>query len=146
MGRTSVSWIAFRRPVARLMRVLACAAVAVGTQIHADPVRWWWSPSLTAALALTSEQATAIQQVYAESLPSQERVSEDVIALTEAIEKRIRDERYDAELLHVTEQLVATRREQCRLRQRTFKLAMQILTPHQQDQLMRGGGERRLVE
>jgi hypothetical protein len=128
------------------MRVLVCSAVMIGTQIQADSLRWWWSPSITAALALTPEQAAAIQQVYAEDLPSQQRASKEVIGLTEDIEKRIRDERYDDELLHITGQLVAIRLEQCQLRRRTFELAIQILTPHQQDQLMRLAAEKRLAE
>jgi LTXXQ motif family protein len=135
-----------RTRIVIFVRVLVCIAVVVATRVQAESVRWWWSPAIAAALALTPDQTLALERVYEESLSSRQVASEDVIGLTADIERRLRAERYDDELLHATERLAERRLEECDLRHHTFELAMQVLTPHQQDQLARLGGETRLGE
>jgi hypothetical protein len=98
------------------------------------------------ALELTPRQAAAIERLYQESLPTRQHASEDVIGLTEDIATRLRDGRYDGELLHATERLAGARVTQCELRRHAFERSVQVLTARQRRVLTRLIAAQRIAE
>lgn len=95
---------------------------------------------------MTQQQSAAIEHVYEESLPAQQRAGEDVIGLSEDIATRLGDGLYDNEQLRLTEKLARTLTKQRELRRRAFERAVQFLTPAQRDKLTRLIADRRLIE
>src|SRR4029077_9604536 len=76
------------------------------TQVHLRSVRWWWSPTVVAAIGIPPEQSAAIEGVYEDSLPAQQHASEDVIDATARVADLIRAQVFDDELLRLTEKLL----------------------------------------
>jgi hypothetical protein len=146
MGPTEVPLNVLRRPVARFTRVLVWTLIVVGTQVRLESVRWWWSPPIVSALAMTEQQSTAIERLYQESLPMRQHASEDETGLTDDIVKRLDDGLYDDELLHITERLAGAWVKQRDVRRQTFNRAVQVLTPRQRDKLTYEIAERQIVE
>jgi hypothetical protein len=126
--------------------MFVCAVVVIAAEAGLEPVRWWWSPPIALALAITPRQSAALDRLYEESLLPGQHASEAIMGLTDEIAKRLRDGLYDEELLHDTERLVGARLKQCELRRHALKRAVQVLTPNQRVKLTRLIAEKRIVE
>jgi hypothetical protein len=135
-----------RKQIARFTRVFVCAVAVVGTQARLESVRWWWSPPIVSALALTQQQSAALEKLYRESLPTRQRASEDVVGLTDNIASRLQDELYDDELLHLTARLAGARLKQYDLQRAGIELAVHVLTPSQRAELTRLIVEKRITD
>jgi hypothetical protein len=98
------------------------------------------------ALAVTPEQARIIEQLYEDGLPARRSASENVIVLTERVEKRLRDGLYDDELLALTSQLVNARRHDCEQRRRILVLSGRPLSLDQREKLTRLIRDRGIAE
>jgi hypothetical protein len=146
MATTDLPMNRLRQQLARFTRVLVCAVVVVGTQTHLQSVRWWWSPPIVSALALTQQQSAALEKLYRESLPTRQHASEDVVGLTDDIATRLQDELYDDELLHLTAKLAGARLKQYDLQRAGIESAVHVLTPSQRDELTRLIVEKRITD
>jgi hypothetical protein len=138
-----------RRPAASVPGWLHVALVVVLVMCapaRLEPVRWWWSSPIVNSLVLTADQSRAIQQLYEDGLPARRLASENVISLTEKVEKRLRDGLYDDELLKLTSQLVNARGNDCEERRRSLLLSAKPLSEHQREKLMQLIHNRRVAE
>ncbi len=117
----------------------ACGALVVGmlvcAPVHLEPVRWWRSAEVLSALAITTDQSLAVEQLYEARLPSMRSVSENVMHVTTTMASRLRDGVYDDELLKLTENLITLRRDQCEQRRQLLRLSAALLTPEQREKL-----------
>jgi hypothetical protein len=111
-----------------------------------EPARWWWSPPIVSALAVTPEQSSTIEQLYEEGLSARRSASENVIVLTEKVEKRLRDGLYDDELLKLTSQLVSARGHDCEQRRQLLVLSARPLSEDQREKLTRLIRDRGVAE
>ena len=120
--------------------------VLVSAPARLEPARWWWSPSIVSALAVTPEQSRAIERLYEDGLPARRSATEDVIGLTEKVARHLRDWAYDDELLKLTGQLVTARRDECDLRRRLLVLSAGPLSHGQREKLMQLIRDRQVAE
>ena len=124
----------------------ACGVPARVRPARLEPVRWWWSPPIVSALAVTPEQSSTIERLYEAGLPARRSASEDVISLTEKVARRLRDGAYDAELLKLTSQLVNARWDDCEQRRQSLVLSAEPLSQDQRERLMQLIRNRRVAE
>ena len=137
-----------RRPrrISFLAQGLLLLLILAGTQEHLQSIRWWWSPTVVAALGITSEQAAAIERAYEDSLPAQRHASEEVIDATARVADLIRAQVYDDQLLHLTERLAQAHSTQSELHRKLLERAARALTPEQRRMLGRLDARKRVVD
>ena len=135
-----------RRRIAKITHLLVWALIVVGTQVRLESVRWWWSPRIVSALAMTRQQSTTIERLYVESLPMRQQASQEEMAFAEDVAERLRDGPYDDELLRSTERMAGAWVQQRNVRLQTFNRAVLVLTPNQRDELTHVIAEKRIVE
>ena len=98
------------------------------------------------AIGITSQQSTAIEQLYEDSLPAQRHAGENVVELTAQVATRVRLGEYDDELLRLTAELVKARWIQCELRRQMLERASGPLSPQQRTKLARFIAEKGVME
>ena len=128
------------------IRVFLCLCFVICSSASVEPVRWWWSRSILEGLQVTPEQRRSIEQVYQANLPASTRAGEEVMEITAAVAERLRDGKYDAELLSLTSRLVTARREQVERRRQVLAETGTALSPRQRHALLRLIRDKRIME
>jgi hypothetical protein len=134
------------RPTSFLSHGLLMILILAGAQVRLQPVRWWRSSTVVAALGITPEQATAIERAYEDSLPAQQHSSEEVIDATAPVAEQVRAQLFDEQLLRLTERLARAGSTQSELHWKLLERAAGALTPEQRRKLARVAAEDRAME
>lgn len=127
-------------------QMVLCAVLVLFASSPVEPVRWWRSAPLVAALRVTPDQRSHIEQVYQNTLPQMSRASIDVIQLTGEVAKKLRDGEFDDDLLVLTDRLVHARRAQVDRRDQMLALSASVLSIGQRDVLVTLIRQRRIMD
>jgi hypothetical protein len=114
-----------------LRSVLILAALTVMLEARVESTRWWWSPTVIAALGLSPAQSSALDRAYERSIPVRQRLAERIVALTDRVEQLNDRDAADEELMPVTEQLAHAQCERGALRSSLIDSVDAILSPAQ---------------
>jgi hypothetical protein len=131
-------------------RIFLLLVLVIPAQSHLESARWWWSPTIVAALGMTPEQSMAVEMLCEDGLPARMRAREQFAVLEEQIRDVDRWAKSDDEFYSVTadltRKLADVRTIECDLRRKMLDSTSQVLAPEQRQRLAGLIRQRRVME